>query len=153
MKYTSLKTSAMLGLFIVLAVMTANAQTGSRIEASIPFDFAAGETNLKAGDYTVKRISKDALQLRNAQTKTSVIVMAPLAIQRTRNDAPERLVFKRYGNEYFLSQVWTNRAADGRGLFASKTENRLAKQMDENQRPQSGEGVARPKECLILTVR
>ncbi len=111
MKYTSLKTTAMLGLFIVLAVMTANAQTGSRIEASIPFDFAAGETNLKAGDYTVKRISKDALQLRNAQTKTSVIVMAPLVIQQTRNDAPERLVFKRYGNEYFLSQVWTNRAA------------------------------------------
>ncbi len=71
--------------------------------------------------------------------------MAPLAIQRTRNDAPERLVFKRYGNEYFLSQVWTNRAADGRRLFASKTENRLAKQMDENQRPQSVEVVARTK--------
>src|SRR5882672_11062701 len=97
---------------------------------------------LKAGDYAVKRISKDALQLRNAQTKTSVIVMAPLAIQQTRNDAPEGL-YKRYGNEYFLSQVCTNRAADGRGLFASKTDNRLAKQMDKNQRPQSVEVVAR----------
>src|SRR5260370_8636235 len=89
MKYTSLKTTAMLGLFIVLAVMTASAQTGSRIEASIPFDFAAGETKLKAGDYTVKRISKDALQLRNAQTKTSVIVLAPLSIHQMRNNAPE----------------------------------------------------------------
>ena len=146
MKYTSLKTIAMLGLFLVLAVMTANAQAGSGIEASVPFDFAAGETKLKAGDYTIKRISKDAVQLRNAQTKTSVIVMAPLAIQQTRNDAPERLVFKRYRNEYFLSQVWTNRAADGRGLFASKTENRLAKEMDKTrQRPQSVEIVARTK--------
>jgi hypothetical protein len=146
MKYTSLKTIAMLGLFFVLAVMTANAQTGSGIEASVPFDFAAGETKLKAGDYTIKRISKDAVQLRNAQTKTSVIVMAPLAIQQTRNDAPERLVFKRYGHEYFLSQVWTNRAADGRGLFASKTESRLAKEMEKTrQRPQSVEIVARTK--------
>ena len=146
MKYTGLRTIAMLGLFFVLAVMTANAQTGGRIEASVPFDFAAGETKLKAGDYTVKRLSKDALQLSNAQTKTSVIVMAPLTIQQTRNDAPERLVFKRYGNEYFLSQVWTNRAADGRGLFASKTENRLAKQMDKTrQRPQAVEIVARTK--------
>ena len=146
MKYTSLKTIAMLGLFFVLAVMTANAQTGSGIEASVPFDFGAGETKLKAGDYTIKRISKDAVQLRNAQTKTSVIVMAPLAIQQTRNDAPERLVFKRYGNEYFLSQVWTNRAADGRGLFASKTESRLAKEMEKTrQRPQSVEIVARTK--------
>jgi len=66
MKYTSLKTIAMLGLFIVLAVITASAQTGSRIEASIPFDFAAGETNLKAGNYTVKRISKDA-ETRSSQ--------------------------------------------------------------------------------------
>jgi hypothetical protein len=145
MKYTRLRTIAMLGVFFVLAVMTASAQTGSRIEASIPFDFAAGATRLKAGEYTVKRISKDAVQLSNAQTKTSVVVMAPLAIQQTRNDAPERLVFKRYGNEYFLSQVWTNRAADGRGLFASKTESRLAKQMEKNQRPQSVEVVARTK--------
>lgn len=146
MKYTSLKTIAMLGLFLVLAVVTANAQTGSGIEANVPFDFAAGETKLKAGDYTVKRISKDALQLRNAQTKTSVIVMAPLAIQRTRNDTPERLVFKRYGNEYFLSQVWTNRAADGRGLFASKTESRLAQQMEKTRHaPQAVEVVARIK--------
>ena len=118
MKYTSLKMFAMLALLLALGAVSANAQTGGMIEARIPFDFAAGETKLKAGNYTVKRISKDALQLRNAQTKTSVIVMAPLVIQQTRNDAPERLVFKLYGNEYFLSQVWTNRTANGRGLFA-----------------------------------
>jgi hypothetical protein len=146
MKYTNLRTMAMLGLFFVLAVMTASAQTGGRIEASIPFDFAAGETKLKAGDYTVKRISKDALQLSNAQNKTSVIVMAPLAIQQPRPDMPERLVFKSYGNEYFLSEVWTNRAADGRGLFASKAENRLARQMYKSrQQPLSVDIVARTK--------
>jgi len=145
MKYTNLSMVAMVGLLLALGAVSAKAQTGGMIEASIPFDFAAGDTKLKAGDYTVKRISKDALQLRNAQNKTSLIVMAPLAIQQSRNDAPERLVFKRYGNEYFLSQVWTNRAADGRGLFASKTENRLAKQKDKSQPPQSVEIVAHTK--------
>jgi hypothetical protein len=145
MKYPNLRMVAMVGLLLALGAVSAKAQTGGMIEASIPFDFAAGDAKLKAGDYTVKRVSKDALQLRNEQNNTSLIVMAPLAIQQKRNDAPERLVFKRYGNEYFLSQVWTNRAADGRGLFASKTENRLAKQMDKNQRPQSVEIVARTK--------
>ena len=146
MKYTSLRMVAMLALLLALGAVSANAQTGSMIEARIPFDFAAGETKLKAGDYTVKRISKDALQLRNAQDKTSVMVLAPLAIRQTRNDSPERLVFKRYGNEYFLSQVWTNRAAEGRGLFASRNESRLAKEMDKTrQQSQTIEVVARQK--------
>ena len=146
MRCTSLRTVTMLGLLLGLAAISASAQTGGRIEASIPFDFAAGETRLKAGDYSVKRISKDALQLRNAQNEKSVIVMAPLVIQQTRNDAPERLVFKRYGNEYFLSQIWITRGADGHGLFASKAENRLAKQMDKSrQQPQSVEIVAGTK--------
>lgn len=146
MKYTSLRMVAMLALLLALGAVSAHAQTGGMIEARIPFDFAAGETKLKAGDYTFKRISKDALQLRNEQDKTSVMVLAPLAIRQTRNDSPERLVFKRYGNEYFLSQVWTNRAAEGRGLFASRTERRLAKQIDKTrQQAQSIEVVARKK--------
>jgi len=146
MKHTSLRMVAMLALLLALGAVSANAQTGSMIEARIPFDFAAGETKLKAGNYTVKRISKDALQLRNEQDKTSVMVLAPLAIRQTRNDSPERLVFKRYGNEYFLSQVWTNRSAEGRGLFASRNESRLAKQMDKTrQQSQTVEVVARQK--------
>src|SRR5260370_27659910 len=103
MKYTTWRTVAVLGLFFMLAVVSVNAQTGSRIEATIPFDFAAGETKMKAGDYAVRRISKDALLFRRFDDKTSAIVFAPVTIQKLRNDSPERLVFHRYGNEYFLS--------------------------------------------------
>lgn len=145
MKYTILRTVAVMGFFFMLAVGSVNAQMGNHIEASIPFDFAAGETKMKAGDYTVKRISKDALLFRSVDNKTSVIVLAPVTIQKLRNDSPERLVFNRYGGEYFLAQVWTNRDADGRGLYTSKAE-RVAKQLDKKKyQPQPVEIVARTK--------
>ena len=146
MKYTTLRTVAILGLFVLLTVLSVNAQSGSRIEASIPFDFAAGEMKLKAGNYTVKRIAKDALLLRTADNKKSLIVLAPVTLPQMRNDSQERLVFVRYGSQYFLTQVWTSRAADGRGLYASKAENQLAKQSDKTKiQPQTVEVVARTR--------
>jgi hypothetical protein len=146
MSNTSLRTIAIVGLFAMLSVVSARAQSGVTIEASIPFDFAAGDAKLKSGDYTVKRISKDTLLLRSADERTSVMIMAPVAIQQARTDAPERLVFNRYGNEYFLTQVWTNRAADGRGLYPSKNESRLAKQLAKTKaRPEAVEIIARAK--------
>lgn len=140
MKYGTLKTVATLGLFLILAVVSVSAQSGSWIAASIPFDFAAGETKLKAGDYTVKRLSKETILLRSADQKTNVIVLASVSLQQARGDARERLVFNRYGSEYFLTQVWTNRNADGRELSRSKTETRLAKSAPQ---PEAVEIIAR----------
>jgi hypothetical protein len=144
MKFTMLRTVAVAGLLLMLASVSAMAQTG-RIEASIPFDFVAGETKLKAGDYTVKRISKDALLIRSTDNKQSAIVSASPSLHQTRSDAPERLSFKRYGDQYFLTQVWTNRTADGQELSPSKTEQRLAKQFDKTRKPGLVEIVARTK--------
>ena len=50
-----LRNIAISGLFVVLAIASAQAQTSSRAEVYIPFDFSAGTAKLKAGVYTVKR--------------------------------------------------------------------------------------------------
>ena len=144
MKNLNLKSLAILGLFFMLAVASAHAQSGSRVEAHIPFDFAAGETKFKAGEYSVKRISKDALLLKSADQKTSAIVQAPESVSQTRNDSPERLVFHRYGNEYFLAQVWLSKGADGRAIYPSKTERQRARELARNNaKPTNVEVAAR----------
>jgi|SRR5947209_5772965 len=140
MKYGTLKTIATLGLFMILGLASVKAQSGGAIEAKITFDFAAGETKLKAGDYTIKRIAKDTLLFRSADEKTSVLVLAPVSIQQTRNDAPERLVFHRFEGQYFLAEVWVNRNGEGRAVPGSKTEMRLAK---SKGRPETVEVAAR----------
>lgn len=144
MRKTYLKTIAILGLFFMLAVGSANAQTGSMIEVKVPFDFTAGNAKLKAGSYTVRRVSRNTLLLRSADGKTSKMILAPMATSQIRKDTPERLVFHRYGNQYFLNEVWANRATDGLQLWPSTAESRLAKNKTDAG-PQRVEIIARAK--------
>jgi hypothetical protein len=109
-------------------VACVQAQTRYRIEVNIPFDFTAGQSSLRAGMYSVKLISRNALLVRSIDGKKSVLVLAPRVIEPGNTQKPERMIFNRYGGRYFLSQVWLSRADSGRELDPSDTERRLAKE-------------------------
>ncbi|HJZ83034.1 MAG TPA: hypothetical protein VKD91_21885 [Pyrinomonadaceae bacterium] len=146
MKQKLLTMAATVAALMVMTVVTANAQAGAKLKAHVPFDFAAGQTRLRAGDYSVTRIARNAFLLRSADNKTSVIVQAPVAIEPGREGSPARLVFKRYDQEYFLTQVWTYASAEGRQLNTSRTEARLAGQWAQKNTPaQIVEVLARAK--------
>ena len=127
MKNQVIRSIAILGLFFGLAIANAQAQTPTRVEVNIPFNFAAGKTMLKAGAYSIKRISGNTLVIRSANGKTTVLMNAPLTIGSRDSKAGERLVFNKYGDQYFLSQVWLS-VDSGRELFTSGTETRAARQ-------------------------
>jgi hypothetical protein len=42
--------------------------------------------------------------------------------------AREKLVFNKYGKQYFLSQVWMARGSDGRELYKSNAEQQAARE-------------------------
>src|ERR1043166_7892286 len=140
MKHKILIMAATLGALFSLAV-AAGAQTRNQVKVRIGFDFVAGESKLEAGDYSVKRLSQNAILLRSADGKSKAIVLVPITLSRRREDAPERLVFKRYGSEYLLVEVWTDRQNDGRALDTVKTEKRLAKRI--KSAPQTVEVLAK----------
>ena len=138
MKNQIQRSIAILGLFFMLAIASVNAQTPGKIEVNIPFDFLAGKKALKAGTYTIKRTSGTALSLRSADGKTTVLVNAPLTIGSRDLKPGERLVFNRYGEQYFLSQVWLT-VDTGRQLFSSGAEVRAAREYklaNNNAKPQ-----------------
>ena len=112
--------AAAVGLFLTLAI-SITAQTPTGAEVNIPFNFSAGKANLKAGKYIITYSSGNALKIRSADGKKTVLVNAPLTIGGRDYKAGERLVFNRFGSEYFLSQVWLT-ADYGRQLFPSKAE-------------------------------
>jgi len=116
---------AMLGLFFVLAVSSAQAQSSDLIKVNVPFDFQVSGKTLPAGEYAIKRVSEKVLLIRNAEGKGEAMVQAPSRIQGPVNKQ-ERLVFHQYGDQYFLSQVWLNRQGDGRELNRSSEERRAA---------------------------
>ena len=105
--------------FLGLTVAAVQAQTPSRVEVNIPFQFSAGKATLNPGVYTVKRMSGNLVRLSTVDNKSSVIVNAPVNLTSTDSEATERLVFNKYGDEYFLAQIWLT-ADSGRQLLKEK---------------------------------
>ena len=113
---------AMIALVGSLAI-SAKAQTNGRIGliANIPFQFSIGNKSLPAGEYTVRSISDDSrnvvLRIQSRDGKTSAMLQTSTVEGKAQERA--KLVFHRYGNQYFFAQAWVD--GDSRGLEAQKS--------------------------------
>lgn len=112
---------------------SASAQTssGPQLIANIPFEFTVGKTTLPAGEYSVSCANPASdlkvLILRSREGRTVAMVRTSSVIGKVREDA--RLVFNRYGNEYFFSQAWLPADPNGMQAPKAKTERAIAKQL------------------------
>lgn len=135
------------GLFFVLAVASAQAQIPARLEVNVPFDFTAGKQTLKAGTYSIRKLSGNALVIRSDDGTKTVLVSAPLTIGSRDYKAGERLVFNRYGEKYFLTQAWIS-VDSGRQVYPSALEQKTAREFqlaNSNAKPQRVEVAIKTK--------
>ena len=134
MKREFLKGFTMLVLIVTLALATAgvsaNAQpTANRVVANVPFEFSVGYKTLPAGDYSVQSIvSCDGLLIQSGDGKVSALRLSDTT--RQIKDKPKaRLVFHRYGERYFLAEVWNGVENAGRQLTKSQEERAIANEL------------------------
>ena len=106
MKQHLLKLTALFAIFLGFAATGVHAQAPSKVEVDIPFAFSAGNKTLQPGAYSIKRLSGNYLTLRSTDGKSTVVLNAPLNLTSVKTDAVERLVFKKFGEQYFLSEIW-----------------------------------------------
>jgi hypothetical protein len=73
--------------------------------ATVPFDFTVGQTQLSAGTYEISTLAHAAgIEIRNIKAAKSVLSV--VCSEHSRNDdSRTKLMFNRYGDKYFLSQV------------------------------------------------
>ena len=106
----------------VAAISTCYAQQ-TVMAVKIPFAFHDGNRTLPAGEYRVERLHSGTelvQQLRQIDGDAVMTVHTVSVEAKAENQNPE-LVFNRYGQTYFLSQIWTG-GAHGRQLFKSNYE-------------------------------
>ena len=117
-------------LSLLLVAGSAIAQT-VHVRADIPFNFAVGNKTYPAGKYTIRTIgdrSNEVLCLRAGDGNASMMILSNATESLTPADKT-KLVFSRYGNQYFLSQVWLNGATRGHRLPKSNREKEVANAM------------------------
>jgi hypothetical protein len=125
MRNKVLSSIAVLSLFFVLAVAGVQAQRPTGIEVNLPFDFIAGKAALKAGRYNIRKLggNGNVISIRD-EHGNPVVVDAPLTIGSRDAKGGARLVFNRYGDSYFLTQVWLTPEM-GQQLFPTKAETKV----------------------------
>ncbi len=94
---------AFLAAASLLTVGNASAQTGS-VQATVPFNFTVGNTELPAGTYTISATSENVIVVRNKDLPR--ISMLSMTVGDDATSAKgEELVFHKYGEQYFLSEL------------------------------------------------
>jgi len=123
---------------IVLATFVTSAQSQSlsnRVTAQIPFDFTIGNKKLPAGKYSVgrNRQSSDDVVVsvddKDGHLKAIHTSMAAANLDITET---AKLVFHRYGDQYFLYQVWPAGSSTGRQFPKSRSEREAERNLAAN---------------------
>jgi hypothetical protein len=109
---------------LLLAACAGFAQTKpGDIVADIPFPFTVATQTLPAGHYVLSPADDSTLGIHDAKNQ-GVFVPTRYA-QRSSQDNSCKLVFHRYGDEYFLAELWIGGRTTGRELYASRAEREL----------------------------
>jgi hypothetical protein len=105
----------LLGLGLLFATASAYAQTAA-LKANIPFNFIVAGKSLPAGEYTIQSVSTSdrVLVIRGSETSPNMVMTN--SCESARPSDRTKLVFHRYGDRYFLSQIWTAGNSSGAEL-------------------------------------
>jgi hypothetical protein len=127
-----MKTRVLLTGLFALCMFAAGqvAQAQHVMLVNVPFDFIAAGTTLPAGEYRVSTASmttNNILFIKSQQDPNAAVLIPTNEAQAIQAPAKSKLVFHRYGDQYFLSQVWTEGNIRGKELMKSAAEKQVAR--------------------------
>ena len=121
MKCNSIAQSSLVVLSLLLTVAGAHAQSAAR--AKVPFAFKVGTTQMPAGTYNIQNeLGTNLVLVRNVRTGTSVVAMG---LQEAPSEKTNKLIFHRYGSQYFLTEIVGEKGSQGMVFRATKQEKEL----------------------------
>jgi hypothetical protein len=117
------------GILLALASVfaTGAASAADRaVQANVPFDFTVGDRLLPAGTYTIGSLTSGVIVIRSKDNKFSL--MTTTSPDSNESVHGGKLVFDRYGDQYFLSEVLCPTAAISASLPKSRLEKKVSMQ-------------------------
>jgi hypothetical protein len=156
MKNAVAKGFAKFGLLAVMTIIAVSASAKAqsleyRLTANIPFDFSVANKKFPAGKYWISRAPQSngdlVVQIRSTDGHWNI---SRLTFPVVTNNPMSKgsLVFHRYGEEYFLSEIWPAAGLTGRELPKSRTERDLVQKAQD-----SGIAAMNAPQAETVTIR
>jgi hypothetical protein len=114
---------------LLLAAVSVYVQAEERplLTATVPFAFTVENANLPAGTYTVSVLPPyNMIKVQSADGR-KVAMISAIPSQNSRESQRAKLVFHRFGNQYFLAQVWEQGSNVRRDLRSGDLARELAR--------------------------
>jgi hypothetical protein len=120
------------GLIIAASLWPAKAQAQiiGNLEADVPFQFHVGNNTLPAGKYMIHQLEGSDLtvmEISSADGKLSALFNVEAEQAKSEPEKTE-LIFNKYGDRYFLSELFDEGNPDGNRLVASRDEKQASKE-------------------------
>ncbi len=113
------------------------------LRATVPFSFVVGKTTLPAGEYQVSEGASLGTMIIQGAGVNAVSLTIPAEDQRP-GVRPARLVFRGYGDRYYLSQVWGGGMSGSEILMTRSERDLTSRKHNPNQ-----SGVAALREVAL----
>jgi hypothetical protein len=101
------------------------------VTATIPFDFHACNRVMPSGKYAIRSVAS-ALLLSEEGPSGARCLAVPHSAYDPAGPQPAKLVFRRYGSDYFLGTIWGGYSANGKELPVEPKEKALLAQRKRN---------------------
>jgi hypothetical protein len=110
-------------------VVQINAQKTTELVADIPFNFTACREQMPAGKYKIYPISSanPRMLLVRGEDNRSVEILCTRDVRASKPTSRGKVIFNRYGNEYFLSELWFAGDLSGNQVAMSEREQAIVK--------------------------
>ena len=112
----------LLVLTVALLVVGAQSQSTALMKGIIPFDFVVGSQTLASGEYTVKTITPDPEIEGWYGPDGHAFILRTIPLGAPGEGS--KLVFHRYGDRYFLAEVWSR--GESHQVVANSSERQIA---------------------------
>lgn len=112
-----------IALFALISFVTIGSISAQEraVKANVPFDFTVGNKLVPAGTYTISSDSPNTILIQNGERHVAIFSSA-YADDKPSNTG--KLVFHKYGDQYFLSEVLCSSVDMNLEIPTSKAEKR-----------------------------
>lgn len=94
------------------------------VRATVPFDFTVGNRLLPSGTYTIQKQSKSPNVIVIRSHDKPIATLSLVSPDGNKSPNGGKLLFHKYGGQYFLSEILCDRADMNVAISPSKTEKR-----------------------------
>jgi hypothetical protein len=124
-----------LAMSLALLMSAATQAQTTHLTITVPFEFTAGNVQLPAGEYEVTAVGPwggPTLSVHNVNSNAGTLVLST-SCRSQKPAADAKLVFHRYGQQYFLAEVWNRHSSVGNQIKINSRQTELAKNQSKDE--------------------